>query len=902
MKNQFIFNLIVSLLISCTIIAMVTGWYSWYAVSDLWNVQQKGILRQGQTTLRQLESALATFEKEIDEIGIPATRDLSQILDTYEIASTMSASELAELAADKGLDHIFIINRDGVVTNTTLESERNNNLREVCPGFTKLTSELYGRGQCLSTTARFSSTGSGLYKYFYYSPIGSSYLIETAIDVRAYISKEHGEMRFRELFMLPALNFEQAFQPVGSADFMGLSPDKTTGRSFRDFGKRVELPEGLYDSLRANRGTYTYTVGEKTILYHSRPVSPAPSSTTLSNANPVLLKLTLNNAAVEEYTSSLLLYLAIAICMTVMLSLMLLSPRLENIFRRISAINANLANIAQGNYTTHIDIGGEDEITTIAQNINLMGEEIARREANLVESQGQLYESEERLQFALDAAHLGTWDWVLQSDQVLFDSHIAEMLQLPQSPLTMRSILDHIHPEDRLELLRDMRDLIGNRKEYYSSEFRIRRACGHWLWVNGRGRIAEHVEGTPGRIVGTLQDIHQRKTSELERLEMETRLIQSQKMEAVGKLAGGISHDFNNLLQIIVGYTEMLQRDFEPEELPGIADEILQASERAMTLVRQLMTFSRSRDVMNQTAVNLNELVECIGRMAGRIMPETINFNTHTDASLPPVLADAGQIEQVLLNLCLNAKDAMEEGGQLKISLRELYLDTEGARLIPEAREGNYLEISVADTGHGMDDEVARRIFEPFFTTKDVGKGTGLGLATTYAIIRRHEGFIKVFSRENTGTVFHVYLPIHPDAKLAEPVTHQSSGESLRGKETILFAEDNDQIRRLASSILSKAGYTVLEATNGDHAVQLFQHHRDEIDLLLFDVIMPGKTGPQAADAIEKIRPGLPLIYASGYSDVHLSSDFGGTLIHKPYQKNALLKTLRSVLDAAGKA
>ncbi len=893
MKKQFIFNLIVSLLISCAIIAVVTGWYSWFSVVNMWETQKRDVLRQSETALGQLDLSLATFEKEIDRIGIPATRELAHDLGTYARAKSLSQREMERLATNYGLDHLFIINSEGIVVNTTYAPDQGVNLRKTCPTFDDLTANLYGRGQCISSRPSFSSS-STLYKYFYFSPTGSDFILETAIDFRKFVADEYSDNLFNQIFPNFAISFEQNFQNVDSIDFISISGK--VARSYRDFGKIIQIPADVLDELKTQVTVTREDDKGYEILYHRKRQALTPGTPMLADSVPRLIKLTLNPAVVNEYTYSLFLYLAIAIYLTVMVAFMLLSPRLENIFRRLSAINANLANIAQGNYATHIDIGGEDEITTIAQNINLMGEEISRRETHLVESQSQLYESEERLQFALNAAHLGTWDWILTSDQLLFDSHIADMLELPDQDLTMRGLLDHIHPEDRPSLIKHMRELISNRSDSYSSEFRLRRTSGHWLWVNGRGRIAEHHDGVPTRIVGTLQDIHASKTSQLEHIEMETRLIQSQKMEAVGKLAGGISHDFNNLLQIIVGYTEMLKRDFEPEELPGIADEILQASERAMTLVRQLMTFSRSRDVMNQTSVDLNELIERIGRMASRVMPESINFHTHTDSSLPPVSADAGQIEQVLLNLCLNARDAMEEGGQLKISLRQLILDSEAARLIPEAREGNYLEISVADTGMGMNDETARRIFEPFFTTKSIGKGTGLGLATAYAIIRRHDGFIKVFSREGTGTVFHVYLPIHPDAANTATRTATPAAQ-LRGKETILFAEDDDQVRRLASTILRRAGYTVLEASNGDHAVELFRQHYDEIDLLLFDVIMPGKTGPQAADTIEQIQPGLPIVYASGYSDVHLASNFDGILLHKPYQEESLLQALRDALD-----
>ena len=649
MKKQFVFNLIASLILSCAIIAVVTGWYSWYSVVNMWDTQKQDILRQSETALLQLDLSLSTFEKEMDRIGIPATRELAHDVGNYARAKSLSPNELELLAKNYGLDHIFIINNEGIVVNTTYAPDRNLNLRKICSAFDDLTGNLYGRGQCVSTRPSFSSS-STLYKYFYFSPAGTDFIVETAIDFRKFVADEYSDNLFNQIFPNFAVSFEQNFQYVDSVDFISVSGN--IARSYRDFGAVVHIPSDVRDELKT-QATVTRE-REKDgfeIVYHRRQNTLTPGAAEPTDSIPRLAVLVLDPSVVSEYTYSLFLYLVVAICLTVMLAFMLLSPRLENIFRRLSAINANLANIAQGNYATHIDIGGEDEIATIAQNINLMGEEISRRETHLVESQSQLYESEERLQFALDAAHLGTWDWVLTSDQVLFDSHIAAMLELPEQGLPMRGILDHIHPEDRPSLIKHMRKLIGNHSEYYSSEFRLRRTSGHWLWVNGRGRIAEHHNGIPTRIVGTLQDIHASKTSELEHLEMETRLIQSQKMEAVGKLAGGISHDFNNLLQIIVGYTEMLKRDFEPDELPGIADEILQASERAMTLVRQLMTFSRSRDVMNQTSVNLNDLVERIGRMTSRVIPDTINFHTHTDSALPPVLADAGQIGSVNLFL-----------------------------------------------------------------------------------------------------------------------------------------------------------------------------------------------------------------------------------------------------------
>jgi two-component system, cell cycle sensor histidine kinase and response regulator CckA len=386
-----------------------------------------------------------------------------------------------------------------------------------------------------------------------------------------------------------------------------------------------------------------------------------------------------------------------------------------------------------------------------------------------------------------------------------------------------------------------------------------------------------------------------------ESLNLEAQLRQVQKMESVGQLAAGVAHDFNNILTIIQGHVGlMLSEPGMAASLAESAQQISAAAERAGTLTRQLLMFSRKQTIQAQL-LDLNDVVDNVLKMLRTLVGEQVKVVRQASANLPPIHADAGMMEQVLVNLAVNARDAMQpNGGTVTLSTFVKLIDETYVTTHAEARAGYFVGLTVADTGHGMDSTTLSHIFEPFFTTKEIGKGTGLGLATVYGIVRQHQGWIEVQSAVGKGTAFTVYLPISTKAR--PKTTASGPGSTPGGHETILVVEDEAPLRELVQEILQKKGYTVLEAATGAQALQVWSTHKDAVHLLLTDLMMPeGISGRQLADTLLAEKPNLKVIYTSGYSVDVVSSGFvfneGINFLQKPYQPEALTQIVRDCLD-----
>lgn len=384
-----------------------------------------------------------------------------------------------------------------------------------------------------------------------------------------------------------------------------------------------------------------------------------------------------------------------------------------------------------------------------------------------------------------------------------------------------------------------------------------------------------------------------------ERRQLEEKLRQSQKMEAIGRLAGGVAHDFNNLLTVMILYGELLlgQIDHNPVTENAV-NQIVKASEKASLLTRQLLAFSRQA-VLEPKVLNLNDIVQETEKMLRRLIGEDVNFLTLLEANLNLVKVDPGHLEQILFNLAVNARDAMPQGGKLTIETRNVELDEVYARLHPEASPGQYVSLTVSDNGIGMSPDVKSRIFEPFFTTKGPGEGTGLGLSTVYGIVRQSGGLIEVYSELSLGTTFKIYLPIYVEAT---PVnSHSLPIIATRGTETILLVEDEEEVRDISVVVLQEYGYRVLSAASGAEALALAETHKGMIDILVTDVVMPEMSGRQLADTLTARYPHLKVLFLSGYTDdaiVHhgvLKSEVA--FLQKPFTLNSLRKKVREVLD-----
>jgi two-component system, cell cycle sensor histidine kinase and response regulator CckA len=408
-------------------------------------------------------------------------------------------------------------------------------------------------------------------------------------------------------------------------------------------------------------------------------------------------------------------------------------------------------------------------------------------------------------------------------------------------------------------------------------------------------------EGKPIGFRGIARDVTERKHAEIEMVTLQEQLRQSQKMEAIGQLAGGVAHDFNNLLTVIHGYSELILTSLdENSRLRQDVQEIIHASERASSLTRQLLAFSR-KQVLQPKVLDLNAHVFDMDKMLRRMIGENIELMTLLAKDLGRIKADPGQIEQVILNLAVNARDAMLNGGKLTIETANIELDENYARSHIGVTPGHYVMLSVSDTGVGIAREVKERIFEPFFTTKEKGKGTGLGLSTVFGIIQQSGGNIWVYSEPGLGTTFKIYLPrIEEDTESLKPSA--VSTKSLQGSETILLVEDEEIVRKLACTILQKNGYKVLEAPNGEEALRIVQgQNGNPIHLLVTDVVMPGMSGRQLADLLERLRPEMKILYISGYTDNaivhHGVLEKGIDYIQKPFTIEGLARKVREVLD-----
>ena len=406
-----------------------------------------------------------------------------------------------------------------------------------------------------------------------------------------------------------------------------------------------------------------------------------------------------------------------------------------------------------------------------------------------------------------------------------------------------------------------------------------------WSPLWGEGKILG--------LVGTAEDITERKR-------LENQLLQAQKLESIGRLAGGIAHDFNNLLTVILGNTDLAEEEIEPDSpLRVYLDNTRQATERAADLTRQLLAFAR-RQVIAPKIINLNTLVRSIEPMLRRLIPENIQLEMLSEDGLHSIKADPGQFEQILVNLVVNARDAMPQGGKITIETRNATLDAEYAQHHEGVTPGMYVMLAVSDTGSGMDEAVKLHIFEPFFTTKAQGRGTGLGLATVYGIVKQAGGHIWLYSEPGEGTTFRIYLPYTAETPEEAPALPEPATQ-LRGSETLLLVEDDPAVRTLTAWTLRGVGYTVLEAENGAEALQMAQEHEGEISLLITDVVMPRMSGKQLADQLHAERPELKVLYSSGYTEntiIHHSVlDRGIAFLPKPFTPSALVRKVREILD-----
>ena len=466
-----------------------------------------------------------------------------------------------------------------------------------------------------------------------------------------------------------------------------------------------------------------------------------------------------------------------------------------------------------------------------------------------------------------------------------------------EEELRNTAAFEQIHPDDRKfvkEAAEEARRTGVGRK----LEYRIRHKNGAWRILESTASVIQDDYGESHKVVIVNRDITDRRESE--KSTRETQARQAQKMEAIGRLSGGIAHDFNNLLGVIIGYTEVMEPHVSPSDpLHKSVQEIKKAGERAALLTRQLLAFSRQQ-VLEPKVLDLNTVVVDVENLLRRAIGEDIELTTVLEPTLGRVMADKGQIEQVIMNLAVNARDAMPNGGKLNIETANAELDATFVRDTPYVRPGPYVQLVFTDTGTGMDAETQAHIFEPFFTTKERGKGTGLGLATSYGVVKQSNGYIWVYSERGKGTTFQICLPRVEAAVQAES-PEKCQPRSWQGEETILLVEDEDSLRTVTRDLLLQNGFEVLEADGGLQGLESAQRHHGPIHLLLTDVVMSVINGPTLAEKLAASHPEMKVLYMSGYTDYVIGRngnlESGTHLLAKPYTRETLLRKVRAVLD-----
>ena len=505
----------------------------------------------------------------------------------------------------------------------------------------------------------------------------------------------------------------------------------------------------------------------------------------------------------------------------------------------------------------------------------------------------QLRKSQLRMSLALQAARAGAWEWEIGSNRTFWSPENYALMGLPAGTgwASYDDWLGRVHPDDRERSQAEVARAVEQKGDL-DFEYRVVWPAGTIRWLRDIGKMMLDEGGAPIGMYGIQIDVTEQHL-------LEEHLRRSQRMESMGLVAGSVAHDFNNLLTVIAGYSERMKIDsLLHETLRPKVEQILQASRRAAALTRQLLAFGR-RQVLRAEALELNRMITEMQNLLVRTLGENIRFTARLAPDLGCVWADPGQIEQVLLNLIVNARDAMPTGGTLILETIEIDGGTPPGTGLPVLAPGRHVGIVIQDTGHGMDAPTLERIFDPFFTTKPAHKGTGLGLASVYGIIKQSGGQIKVESEPGRGTKFAFYLPRVDGKEQATGVVVQKVGNA-EGRESILIVEDEPAIRELIASSLRSRGYSILSAASAEEALDLAGAGRVPIDLLVTDVVLTGLTGPALSARLAKLNPGLKVIFMTGYGhDVlgqHVATE-DVEIVHKPFSLHELAHKVREVID-----
>ncbi len=502
------------------------------------------------------------------------------------------------------------------------------------------------------------------------------------------------------------------------------------------------------------------------------------------------------------------------------------------------------------------------------------------------------------LQLAVQAAQIGLWEWDLTTNRVFFSPEWKAQIGYAADELidTLAAWEERLHPDDRKRCLDTLNQYLNQPWPNFALEYRFRHKDGSYRWIRSQAAVIYDQRGRITHMLGAHLDLTERKQMEEEQQRLSEQLFQSQKLEAIGALASGIAHDLNNLLVPIIGFAEMGLLEAPPQSaLYHDFDQIRAAGIRATALTRQILSFSR-RQQLELKPVNLNQVIGDFVPILQRLIGERIRIQLNLTPILAPIMADAGQLEQILLNLVVNARDAIEGRGTITIASFPVQIAPDQTHILPALLPGGYVALQVSDTGCGIDPAIAPRIFEPFFTTKPQGQGTGLGLSTVFGIVKQHRGFIDVQSAPGQGATFTIYFPALGDDQ-PEPALEPMASQQLFGNETVLVVEDEPAVLHLIASALRMHGYRVIETIEPQHGLALAASHTGPIHLLISDVMLPVMNGLELYQRMQTQRPALKVLFVSAYTGIEPTVPADLPTLAKPFTLQQLLQRVRSLLN-----
>ncbi len=542
-----------------------------------------------------------------------------------------------------------------------------------------------------------------------------------------------------------------------------------------------------------------------------------------------------------------------------------------------------------------LDVRGFPIRDTAGEIIALMG--IIEDRTSRHEVLDELSRREQQMRFTFDDAPIGAAVIGLDGKAIRVNSELCRMSGFTREELEGVQFQDITHPDDMDMCMAQYRQVIDGKLDQYQMDKRYICKDGGTLWVSLSVRLVRDRDGQPLYTLAMMGDISDRREAQIALRKQEAQMRNATKMEAIGRLAGGIAHDFNNQLTVVKGYSEMLLRELDPDGPQHESlEEIRAAAQRAADLTNQLLVFGRKR-ALRAEMLDLNQVLREMGGPLARMLGEDIELSTIVDPDLGAVKVDRAQLQQMIVNLVVNARDAMDPPGRITIETANVSIAQRQFAECPSLSAGPYVMLSVADTGEGMDEETRRNVFEPFYTTKPQGEGTGLGLAMVYGLVQSSGGYVDVESNPGEGSVFRVYLPtVRADEQTGAPVESAPRPATGDGR-TVLLVEDEETVRHVLVRELRLGGYTVLEAGDAREAIPLGEHYTEPIDLLVTDVVMPGIKGPQLAEKLLRVRPQMQVLFISGYSEpITLGDNRQVNLLRKPFSPAELTEAVRNAL------